>query len=315
MNRTIISASAGLIGLAIGALPATAGDWNNGAGSLKDRSQAVVPVPAPQANYEPSTGWYMRLDAGIGRDGNHGGGEKGVTYGAGNGVDSYSPTGAGFGSAASWMKDDAPIKWNGGVGIGYSWGYNLRSDVTLDRRAATDYTMRGSYQYNNMIAVPLTVPVTYAAPATVQRIDGTVTDSTSLKSGVLMLNTYYDWRTRSAFTPYAGFGVGFAYLDMRRQNTTSDTSCDMATSPTCSTRSPHASWSGETEQTKVTWAAAGHLGISYAFSSVTSLDVNYRLLYIPSTNIDMALNGSQSRFTLNDTVEHQLRAGLRWNIN
>ena len=83
MNRRILSSSAALIGMALMHSPAIAGDWNNGAGSLKDRGGAAVPVPAPVASYDGPSGWYMRLDVGLGRESNRGANESGLVYGAG----------------------------------------------------------------------------------------------------------------------------------------------------------------------------------------------------------------------------------------
>lgn len=314
MNRMILSATAGLACLAASAMPGLAGDWNNGAGSIKDRGQAAVPVPAPILVPDGPSGWYLRLDVGLGREGNHGAKESGISYGAGSSADSFSTNGAGFGSSSGWFNNgfDTNINYSGGVG--YIWGHNWRSDVTLDRRSSTEYKMRGTYQYINNTYVPASAPPIYVATPT-QRIDGTSSDVTSMKSGVLMANTYYDWKNRSAITPYIGLGVGLAYLDMDRMHTTSDTVCDPTVAFACATPGAHSSFSGSGSDTKLLWAAAAHAGFSYAFTSVTSLDVNYRLLYIPSTNINMSVNGGTSRVTLNDITEHQIRAGLRWNIN
>jgi opacity protein-like surface antigen len=319
MNRKIFSATAGLLCLATSSLPALAGDWNNGAGTLKDRGNAAVPVPAPTPVYDGPSGWYLRLDVGLGRESKHGANEKGVVYGAGDAVDSYSATGAGFGSTGSWFNEGTETTLNYGGGIGYNWGRNWRSDVTLDRRSSVDYKIRGTYQYNNMIANPappgpLYVPI--VAPTAPQQINGVVSDTVNLASGVLMANTYYDWQNRSPFTPYVGGGLGLAYMDMARRHSTSDTSCDPTSVPLpCQAPAAHRSWTAEGSDIKLLWAAAAHAGFTYSLSTNTLLDVNYRFLYIPSTNIDFPVNGAQSRFSLNEITEHQLRAGLRWNIN
>ena len=203
MNRKILSASAGLACLAASALPAFAGDWNNGAGSIKDRGLAAVPVPAPNLVPDGPSGWYLRLDAGLGRENNHGAKETGIVYGAGNGVDSYSDSGAGFGSSSGWFNHGFDTNANYGAGVGYIWGHNWRTDVTIDRRSSTEYRLRGTYQYNNNV-INTAVPATplYVPPASLgglpQRIDGVTNDATQMKSGVLMLNSYYDWKNRSA---------------------------------------------------------------------------------------------------------------------
>lgn len=321
MNRKILSATVGLACLAASTMPGLAGDWNNGAGSIKDRGQAAVPVPAPMLVPDGPSGWYLRLDAGLGRESNHGAKESGIAYGAGNGVDSYSASGAGFGSSSGWFNDGTDTNVSYGGGVGYIWGHNWRSDVTIERRSSTEYKMRGTYSYSNNVTNPaypvgnLYVPPTSLGGAP-QRIDGVSHDSTSVKSGVLMVNSYYDFKNRSAITPYIGLGVGFAYLDLDRQHTTSDTACDPSVVPIpCPTSVGHRSFADSASDTKIVWAAAAHAGFSYAFTPVTSLDVNYRMMYIPSANIDVTVNNSKSRVNFNDITEHQLRAGLRWNIN
>ena len=47
--------------------PAVAGDWNNGAGSVKDSygtDAIAVPAPVPSPDY--AARWYLRGDVGIG---------------------------------------------------------------------------------------------------------------------------------------------------------------------------------------------------------------------------------------------------------
>ncbi len=333
MTRTISRTSAGLAGLAagaiaLGAVPARAGDWNNGAGTLKDRGSSAVPVPAPIASPDTPSGWYVRVDGTVGSDTNFNARQKGLVVGAGNLNESFSTSGAGFNPSLSRSGDSLPTIFSGGIGIGYNWGHNWRSDVTVDRRSTINYQLRGSYQYLNNVTnpnyaagnptatTPYISPTLLAPPAPASRIDGTVNDETTIKSGVLLANTYYDWKNRSLFTPFIGAGVGIAYFDVRRKQSTSDTSCDPDQVPqSCFTRTPHAGFSAERDDSQILFAAAAHAGFSYELTSSTSLDVGYRFLYIPSTGLDLKVNGSQSRVTLSDTTEHQLRAGLRWNIN
>ena len=209
MNRRILSAFAGLLCLAFGMMPALAGDWNNGAGSLKDRGNAAVPVPAPATSYDGPSGWYMRLDVGMGRESNRGAKESGLVYGSNPGSWASSPAGAGFGSSASWFNDASDVSFNYSGGVGYRWNSSWRSDVTLEHRSATDYKMRGSYRYDyhQFNAGP---PVAYTAVPNLV-VNGVTSDDTNLKSGVLMANTYYDWKNRTAFTPYVGAGAGYGW--------------------------------------------------------------------------------------------------------
>lgn len=314
MKNLTVSASLGILGLALLTGPAVSGDWNHGAGSLKDRGHAAVPVPAPYPVYDGPSGWYMRADIGLARQTDVSASERGVVYGAGNGVDASSPTGAGFGSSPSWFSKDFDTSITYGIGVGYHWTPNWRSDLTIERRGNSEYKMRGNYTYQQHLA-NVAAPPAYGPGPTTIRIDGTSSDATSIKSGVFMANTYYDWKNTSAFTPYIGGGIGFAYLELDRDHVTTETECDTAVFGACNAPTARAGFTSNSSVTRLAFAGALSAGFSYAVTSVTSVDVNYRFLYIPGSNIDTTINGNQSRLSFADITEHQLRAGLRWDIN
>lgn len=79
--------------------------------------------------------------------------------------------------------------WSAGGGVGYYINKNWRADFTLEQRFNSDVS--GSYLYNNGGA-----PVTS---------DGKF----GLKSTLGLFNIYYDFDTRSRFTPYLGAGLGW----------------------------------------------------------------------------------------------------------
>ena len=64
MKLSAVCISVTLVALATSILPADAADWNNGAGSMKDRGQAGVPVPIPEA-YQETYKYYLRGDLGF----------------------------------------------------------------------------------------------------------------------------------------------------------------------------------------------------------------------------------------------------------
>lgn len=75
--------------------------------------------------------------------------------------------------------------WSAGGGIGYYIDKNWRTDFTLEQRFKSDVT--GTYQ----------------AP-------GVLADAKfGLKSTLGLFNLYYDFNTRSRFTPYLGAGLGW----------------------------------------------------------------------------------------------------------
>ena len=325
-----------LAALAALATPTLAGDWNNGDGSLKDvRSRAAVAVPAPMPIPENNLGWYLRGDVGIGR-GNRDITESGMQYGhngiTGNGsVDQMLGTpNSPFGTSSSWFNNDGKTLLNFGAGLGYHWTKNFRTDVTLDRRGNDHYTGRGSYAYDTRNRTTTTTVV--GGVPTVTVVDayhlsrGTSTDDTQLKSGTMLLNGYYDVGKFYGFTPYIGAGVGLAVLTAHRQHNTSETACSyvqpvLATDPTSATQcpannyAPSVSSSASTKINQLSFAAMANLGVSYALTANTAIDVNYRYLFINGQDISATINGHNSKVTLGDIGEHQLRAGMRWDIN
>ncbi len=65
--------------------------------------------------------------------------------------------------------------------------------------------------------------------------------------------------------------------------------------------------------TDIQFAAAGMAGLTYEFSSLVALDVNYRFLYFGGT--DASPTNANSTVSIGSINEHQIRAGLRFYIN
>jgi opacity protein-like surface antigen len=297
--------------IALGAAcnPAFAADWNNGAGSLKDPGgRAAVAVPAPMPIPEShGTGWYLRGDIGIGRGGSRDISEGGQSYGV-TGADFLmtAPT-APFGSSPSWFNNDGKTLLNYGVGLGYHWSPNFRTDVTLDRRNPDKYTGRGTYTYDYQ-----TVSL-----ASDTRVVGMVSDDTTVKSGTMLLNGYYDLGSRYGVTPYIGAGIGLALLTVNRDAGVVEASCDLTAVPDCHPASADylAKTGGSASTNAFTFAAMATAGVSYSLTRNTAIDVNYRYLHINGTDISTTVNGQNSKVTIGNIGDHQLRAGLRWDIN
>ena len=75
--------------------------------------------------------------------------------------------------------------WSAGGGVGYYISKNWRTDFTYEQRFKTDVT--GTYQFTG----------------------GTANGRFGLKSTLGLFNMYYDFDTRSRFTPYVGAGLGW----------------------------------------------------------------------------------------------------------
>jgi opacity protein-like surface antigen len=318
MITKLTTFAASALALVVCTAPALAADWNNGDGSLKDvRGRSAVAVPAPMPIPENvGGGWYMRGDLGLGRGGTREISESGASYGAANGVNGIGDTISGapgaFGSSPSWFSNDGKTLFNYGVGVGYHWNRNFRMDVTLDRRNTDMYSGRGSYQYSYTTTTP-------AAVVTSTTVRGSVNDDTQIKSGTMLLNGYYDVGNYRGFTPYIGVGMGFALLNIDRQSSNSEQSA-CSTVVTCTstplvfgapvTRGASAATSN------ITFAGMATTGVSYSLTKNTAIDVNYRYLFINGQDIKLTVPGnSSSKVTIGDIGEHQLRAGLRWDIN
>jgi opacity protein-like surface antigen len=318
-----------LTAAAVSLLPgeAMAGDWNNGDGSLKDvRGRPAVAVPAPMPIPESAgTGWYMRGDVGIGRRGSNDVSESGMKFGqqgpdaSRTVVDTMVPWAgvsshvAPFGSAPSWFNNDNKTIFNYGGGVGYHWTKSFRTDVTLDRRNPDNYHGRGSYAYEYQTN---TTPV--VTQPTNTRVMGTIVDEAAVKSGALLLNGYYDIGTYRGFTPYVGGGLGMALLSVNRHGSSAEQYCSynaaavspaVACPPSNYAALSHGTASGRTSQ--LAFAASATAGVSYSLTSNTALDVNYRYLFINGTDV----TAGNSKLHIGDIGEHQLRTGLRWDIN
>ena len=290
---TIGALATGLIASA----PATADGWW-GRGSVKDR-RAAVPVPAPAPIPDYAARWYLRGDFGVGfsvPDAS----EDGLRYGYNLYYwDSSKP----FSTPGSWLDDDTVSILNYGGGIGYYWTPNFRTDLTLEGRSHQKLKIRGSYAY----------PEEELNGSNWQETGGIVAgetqDAAKLSSGLLLFNAYFDLNHAGALRPYIGAGVGLAVNKLERVFSNDEILCTAG--PSCSLQGS-ARAKGSTHN--VTFAAALMAGVSYSITPVTMLDLNYRYLYISGSDIDLNINGVKSNFSTGDIHEHQVRVGLRWNI-
>jgi opacity protein-like surface antigen len=293
--------------IALGAVcnPAFAADWNNGAGTLKDPAgRAAVAVPAPMPIPESyGTGWYLRGDIGIGRAKSDIS-ESGQSYGV-SGADFVMTPTSPFGSSPSWFNHNGKTLLNYGIGLGYHWSKNFRTDVTFDQRNRDQYTGRGTYTYDYQT-------VSTAADT---RVAGKINDDSSLRTRMLLLNGYYDLGSRHGFTPYIGAGIGLARLTVSRDVSTSEATCDITAEATCVPTEYAAKSSGSNAVSAFSFAAMATAGVSYSLTRNTAIDVNYRYVHVNGTDISTTVNGQNSKVTIGNIGDHQLRAGLRWDIN
>lgn len=287
--------------------PAIADGWW-GRGSIKDR----VPVPAPVPIPDHAARWYLRADLGLGfasADPS----ESGIVYGH----NLYGPppdTPTPFGTPSKWSNDDPESMITYGAGIGYYWYPFFRTDLTVEGRSARNLRIRGTYQYDQY-------DYDYGEGEWVEnanQVDGDTRDDGKLNSGLVLFNAYFDFLRSGPLTPYFGAGLGFAVNKLERNFSNREAVCDPSNlgpwQDNCLDTGAPYQRSARDSTYDVTLAAALMAGLTYSISPVTMLDLNYRYLYIGSSNISLNIGNANSNFSTGDTHEHQIRVGLRWNI-
>jgi opacity protein-like surface antigen len=274
-------------------------------GGSKDGIAHTVPVPAPVPIPDYGARWYLRADLAAGFMGADPS-ESGIEYG-----DLYVPQDltSPFNSGAFARRGGSDTVFNFGGGVGYYWTSRFRTDLTIEGRTPSDLSVNGTYQYDQDIG------------GTAQ-VDGVTRDKVKLTSGLVLFNAYWDFMPRDRFTPYVGAGVGFAVNQLKRSFSNIEALCDGAALPVgddCfDAADDMRGITGDETANTVTFAAAAMAGFSYAITPVTMFDMNYRYLYMGGSDASISLatgpTSTRSTFSTGDIHEHQIRAGLRFNI-
>lgn len=309
MKTTIRKLTLGVTAAAIAVptlfgMSAMAADYGGG---LKGMRGSYVPVPAPVPIPDYHSKWYMRADVGLGLNLGTQMNESGMTYGVNDTANNYDAASAfGLGALTDFGNDSGhDYGHTVGFGAGYYYSRNFRVDITGELRMEKETNITGNFNYEDTNSVPNRL-----------QVNGGVKDRVTLQSAVFMANGYVDMNRMGRWTPYIGGGVGFAVNDVRRTHGTTFTTCDPTVVDACLSPSPAGNYSSQTDRQYVyTLAANVSAGVSYKLSNVTSLDFNYRYLYVGGTDIAASINGYNSKVEIEDQHEHYLRAGLRWDIN
>lgn len=305
MTSRYVSAALGVICLAAMVLPAAAADViYRGMGSMKDVGGPIgVPVPAPVPIPEYKSGWYFRFDIGLGILGDPGASESGMIYGLGDGANFRALTGTTFGTDSFLNYSlDGNAMLTGGVGVGYYFSPRIRGDLTVSLRSEAVLNGAGSYTYPEVDLLDF---------LTGNTVVGSVEEKITLRGTVGLANIYFDLITHGAFRPYVGLGVGVVLNEVSRRHTTSQQSIDGGGATVA-----QQVWSGPSQSHQVyTLAAAAMIGLTYQLHDQWSLDVNYRYLYMGGPDVVSTINGQMSTLDVGDMHEHQVRAGLRFDID
>lgn len=285
----------GLACLAAVSSPAIAADWTRGANNAYRSMYVPAPRPVPE-----TFKWYLRADIGMGLQHDLSISENGLLYGDTAATEAAAP----FGMSSSWFNDDFDTFFVGGVGVGMYFSPRWRGDITVDARTATSADADAVNSFAQFSG----------GAATGDTVRQTIRENTDVRNTVALANLYYDLSQRgSGVTPYIGAGFGFAVRSIDRDHLTTEV-IDDGTPPA----TPDQTYSGTGKAHQVAPAAAVMAGLAYSVSPGTVIDLSYRFTWIGSvdmsTRIANATDSYLSRLTIGDSFDHQIRAGLRWNV-
>lgn len=307
MKANQLSLSLSLALLVAATVPGVAADWSHRAGGLKDTIHTAIPVPAPVPIPEYAARYYFRVDAGFGFGDAPDATEQGLVYG----LDSQSGP---FGVSSSWLNNDFETFVTLGVGTGVYFGNGFRMDVTAESRSQAKVKIDGNYRY-------------FSRPdenGEFEDVRGDVRDETTLRGGIFMVNGYYDIPrpVASPLVPYIGAGIGLAWTELKRNHFTTELAqaCDVVNG--CRGDIFERDYVEVQDKTHdVSFAAMATLGATYRFNEWALLDMNYRFLYIDGVSHGFGIFGNRqqlagdSGITIEASHEHQIRAGLRFEVN
>lgn len=260
----------------------------------------AVPVPAPVPIPDIASRYYVRLDAAYSM----------------NSIDKYREELPRF----DRLRQDDSLENFGryGLGAGYHLSKWFRGDVTFDVRNEVRSKANGSIGYFG------------PSDATGHAIEmrDTVFDRFRTKNYTGLVNGYLDVPMGEIFTPYVGAGIGLVMhtIDRRQLQRISqcvDTlNCDPNANNGTVPYSPGATGlnstingnAGPNRSTQLAWAIM--TGFAYKVDTSTSIDFGYRMLNLGGTTFTTTVNGSQNpKITIPDQINHEIRVGLRYDIN
>lgn len=266
----------------------------------------AVPAPVPVPVYEPE--YYVRLDTGAAwiTDGTFNEDGLGLTT---PGVDSIEPL-----EILS-------------IGGGRYLTPSIRAEVAADLYSRGE-VLRGQDDLTSIVNFDATTVGATGIDVTTYAIERQ--ESVKFEQDTVMLNLYYDFKNSTRFTPYLGAGIGATYRKLTR--TASEiASCatlvnatDGARDCADATDNPDLNTPAELEITERTtegrrWDVAGSLmaGVAVQVTDDILWDTGYRYMWQSGGVIvnSPAFNDSTSTMEIKDIGQHQLRTGIRYNIN
>ena len=282
LGAALVLGTASMVGSAGGAMAADLGNYDGG--SIKDGGY----VPTYSA---PHRSFYVRLDGGYSWNTSP---DISETMTCGTCVQVFDMVNTSF--------DDA---WTIGGGVGMNFSDRLRGDLTYDHRFSGDVSgeVVGSGGFG---------------------MDG-VRDF-DLKSDLFLANLYYDFDLGRRFTPYVGGGIGFVHHQTGAGTVTDPCGCGIAPIDSGSNTEFAAAlmagvsinlWGG---QQQVVGGGMKDVPMYVDSGRKVSLDIGYRYLWLGDAEtgaVVRTVGGVQTADdpTVEDITAHELRVGLRYNLN
>lgn len=300
MKRTTILFALGLAACAT--TTTEAADWNNGAGGIKDHGgMAGVPVPAPIPVME-SFSWYVRTDLG---------------YAVKSSGDvTTTPSLGGVSVTQDYDSNEGPF--HGGIGFGRYMTNSLRWDVTGDYRGPQKTQSYTSHYNATTITAGPTVPVggTSYDSHWINNYNVARSQEVRMANHTLMMNLYYDFNRGGGFNPYVGIGAGLTAREVRmefHETGICTQSVNDLTGVVVACAEPRLDRSGKPSSVNFGLAAAAMLGFTYEVRKGVLVDTGYRASW-QGGNTTVRPQGSGDVISGSERIDHELRAGLRFNV-
>lgn len=304
MTKKLAGLTLATAALLVAAGPAVAGGDVIYTG-VKDPYAAAVPVPAPMPIPEYEAEYYVRFDTGAAW--------------IADGTLSEQSLGLPMRSA----DDLEPLEFFS-IGAGTYLTPNIRAEIAGDLYTRGE-VLRGQSDLTQVVNFDATTVGGIGTDVTTYAIERQ--ESVKFEQDTVMLNFYYDFNNSSRFTPYLGAGIGATYRKLSR--TASEVAeCQSLTNVADPGRNGCANADlntpDELEITERTtegrrWDVAGALmaGVAVQITDDVLWDTGYRYMWQSGGLIvnSPAFNNSSSTIEFKDVAQHQLRTGIRLNLN
>jgi len=321
---------------------ASAADFGKGAPGLKGsygHKVAHVPAPAPIPEYEAR--YYVGLELGYAFSSSGTINETvplGITPTAESMDDQGGQLNGGFTIGryiTPSLRGELSFSFRNDQGIGQT-NESYGSSITLDgptRQVEISPLIPPVLDGGGNVIVPGSPAVFQEFPTTdVHDVTVERRERSDYQFQTGLVSLIYDFHNGSRFTPFIGAGAGLTLYTLKRtisesvdcQRTTNtfvdpiNNTTDITNYPSC-VGFPTTSDVRESE-TATSWgySLAAMAGVSIDVADSTKLDLGYRALYTSGTvslGLPSATGLGSSVIKIEDRLDHELRVGMRWDIN